>query len=306
MHMHSQAPKDEGMTLGGAINALQAKGACLMNSWPFDLEKVNKKPDEQCWDEAMSYKISKAMRIPCEVEAMKQCLAEGYPIIFGLKLTQRFFCPPPSGMIPTPDPDDPKSAAHGLHAMLIVGYNARQEVFIVRNSWGTSWGVDGYAYLRYDYIANEEFNFLGMYAIKGLTNYDFTPDDDDGVDIPVDAEEELEDMDDPEELEDEDEEDEDDEFDQDMFCRRTEALRAFRKYDLDGSGSIDAGELYMCLLLNGILVMPWEIDGYLEAYDTDGRCVCVYVHVCMCLCVLYVCVRICICIYVCVCVCVYI
>ena len=29
--------KAEGMTLGGAINALQAKGACIMENWPFDL-----------------------------------------------------------------------------------------------------------------------------------------------------------------------------------------------------------------------------------------------------------------------------
>ena len=74
-----------------------------------------------------------------------------------------------------------QSAEHGLHAMLIVGYNKRQEVFIVRNSWGAGWGVGGYCYLKNDYIANETFNFLGMYAIKGLTNYDLTPDDDDGV-----------------------------------------------------------------------------------------------------------------------------
>ena len=27
----------------------------------------------------------------------------------------------------TPDPSDPQSSEHGLHAMLIVGYNDRQE-----------------------------------------------------------------------------------------------------------------------------------------------------------------------------------
>lgn len=32
------------------------------------------------------------------------------------------------GGISTPDPDDPQSSEHGLHAMLIVGYNDRQEV----------------------------------------------------------------------------------------------------------------------------------------------------------------------------------
>ncbi|UCC68168.1 MAG: C1 family peptidase [Armatimonadota bacterium] len=40
----------------------------------------------------------------------------------------------------------------GGHAMLVVGYNRPQEYFIVKNSWGTSYGQSGYLYLSYDYI----------------------------------------------------------------------------------------------------------------------------------------------------------
>jgi len=74
-------------------------------------------------EEAMNYKISEAKEIPCDLTAMRACIAEGFPIIFGLKLTQRFFNPGSSGRIATPDPADPKSAEHGLHAMLMVGYS---------------------------------------------------------------------------------------------------------------------------------------------------------------------------------------
>jgi hypothetical protein len=31
------APKDEGMSISGAISVLQLKGACLEENWPFDL-----------------------------------------------------------------------------------------------------------------------------------------------------------------------------------------------------------------------------------------------------------------------------
>jgi len=58
--------------------------------------------------------------VPAEVEPIKECLAEGFPIVFGLKLTQRFFKPLEGGYIPTPDPDDPRSEEHGLHAMYCV------------------------------------------------------------------------------------------------------------------------------------------------------------------------------------------
>ena len=37
---------DEGMTLGGAIDALSMKGACTQTLWPFDLSVINQKPDD--------------------------------------------------------------------------------------------------------------------------------------------------------------------------------------------------------------------------------------------------------------------
>lgn len=51
-----QKPKDEGMTLHGAIEAVQLKGAALQASWPFDLTYVNQRPPETAFVEAMNYK----------------------------------------------------------------------------------------------------------------------------------------------------------------------------------------------------------------------------------------------------------
>mmetsp|Transcript_16122 Transcript_16122/g.20062 ORF Transcript_16122/g.20062 Transcript_16122/m.20062 type:complete len:405 (-) Transcript_16122:81-1295(-) len=265
--------KDEGMTLGGAISAMQTKGACLAESYPFELEVVNERPPEETFDEAMDYKVSEAMKVPVDVESMKQCLAEGFPIVFGLKLTEQFFYPLPGGIIRTPDPEDPESAAHGLHAMLIVGYSERQQVFIIRNSWGADWGDCGYAYVPYDYIAGPDFNFLGQYAIKGLTDYDLTPDEDDGEDLPDPND--AEDLDgdgipDIEHQEDDDEEDEDDDdFDpDDMFDPLAEARRVFAKFDLDGSGYISQDELSLALRRAGIRVS--NIEEFFEYFDADG------------------------------------
>ena len=69
--------------------------------------------------------------------------------------------------------------------MLIVGYNDRQQVFIVRNSWGEQWGDKGYCYIPYDYAGNVDFNLVQQYIIRGISNLDFTPEADDGEDFDI-------------------------------------------------------------------------------------------------------------------------
>lgn len=248
----SLAPRDEGMSLGGALSALEMKGACLEKNWPFTISKVNDTPSNSCFKEAIRYKIAESRKVPVDLNSMRQCLAEGHPIVFGLKLTAQFFKPSAGGGIVTPDVDDPQSAEHGLHAMLIVGYNDRQEVFIVRNSWGTSWGDKGYGYVPYDYICNDDFNFLGQYAIIGLSQYDFSRNLDDGRDYNL-ADPEDVDQPDLEEIEDEPEDDQEDDFDpEDEFNPEKEARRVFDLYDINHDGGLAGHELFMCFMGNGV------------------------------------------------------
>lgn len=38
----------------------------------------------------------------------------------------------------------------GYHATTLVGYDDKEGDFILRNSWGTNWGLNGYTYLPYN------------------------------------------------------------------------------------------------------------------------------------------------------------
>ncbi len=40
----------------------------------------------------------------------------------------------------------------GGHAVLAVGYEEGSQWFIVRNSWGAQWGMDGYFTMPYPYL----------------------------------------------------------------------------------------------------------------------------------------------------------
>jgi C1A family cysteine protease len=56
-----------------------------------------------------------------------------------------------TGEAPLPQPGE---QILGGHAVLAVGYDDTEQRFIVRNSWGTSWGKDGYFSLPYAYLTN--------------------------------------------------------------------------------------------------------------------------------------------------------
>jgi C1A family cysteine protease len=54
-----------------------------------------------------------------------------------------------SGHAPMPSPNEQQL---GGHAVVAVGYDDSQQWFIVRNSWNTTWGMQGYFTLPYAYL----------------------------------------------------------------------------------------------------------------------------------------------------------
>lgn len=49
----------------------------------------------------------------------------------------------------------------GGHAILAVGYNDTYGYFKIKNSWGTGWGENGYGYLAYSTVTDDQVNFGG-------------------------------------------------------------------------------------------------------------------------------------------------
>jgi len=46
----------------------------------------------------------------------------------------------------------------GGHAVMAVGYDDAGQQFIIRNSWGTSWGQAGYFLIPYAYLTNSNLS----------------------------------------------------------------------------------------------------------------------------------------------------
>ena len=63
----------------------------------------------------------------------------------------------------------------GGHAMLACGYSDEDQVFLVRNSWGTDWGDRGYCYMPYEYLTNTDLTG-DCWTLRRANNLDFSED----------------------------------------------------------------------------------------------------------------------------------
>ncbi len=160
----------EGVSISTAIRSIGDKGICSEEKWPYSFDEYNTKPSDDAYQDAESRKIKKALNIVLtdnqdeNRDALRSAIAEGYPVIISLNLFDAFDHIGSDGMVPVPSPGDSilqregsESRTSSPHAMVACGYDDKNQVFLVRNSWGERFGKNGYCYIPYAYICNHEY-----------------------------------------------------------------------------------------------------------------------------------------------------
>lgn len=149
--------QDSGASLSDAIDVLSKLGAPRESIWWYNQAKFTVKPNKAVYSEASKHKVGHYLSLNGEnIFEIKSCLAEGYPFICGITVYQSFESPAvaKTGVVPMPRTGE---GMLGGHAICVVGYDDTIQSFIVRNSWGNSWGFEGHCYIPYAYIANRDF-----------------------------------------------------------------------------------------------------------------------------------------------------
>ncbi|MBI4925695.1 MAG: C1 family peptidase [Bdellovibrio sp.] len=150
--LENSVEQDSGATLRDGIRSLSIWGACREAIWPYDQKILFKRPTADAFKEAVNHKISSYYRIE-GLRKMKECLALGYPFVFGFSVYESFESPrvAETGMMPIPKKSE---EFLGGHAVMAVGYDDTKELLIVRNSWGEKWGLKGYFLMPYEIVEN--------------------------------------------------------------------------------------------------------------------------------------------------------
>lgn len=142
---------DSGAQLRDGIKSVASQGVCPEPEWPYDIMKFTQKPPAKAYVDAKTDRAVSYQSLIQDLNQMRGCLASGYPFIFGFTVYESFESVEVarSGHAPIPAPSE---RAIGGHAVMAVGYEDAHQRFIVRNSWGAAWGMEGYFTLPYAYL----------------------------------------------------------------------------------------------------------------------------------------------------------
>jgi len=142
---------DSGATIRNTFKVLATRGAPRERYWPYTIGKFKDEPTAGQRSAPHHRVLEYQSLTDGDEQAMKACLAEGYPFAFGFAVYESFWDITEDGKW-----DAERGHIDGYHAVVCVGYT--ENGWIVRNSWGVDFGDNGYFYVPNSFMRDEAWD----------------------------------------------------------------------------------------------------------------------------------------------------
>ena len=146
---------DPGVYIKDALQSVKLQGICAESIWPYNLKQYSVVPTLASYEDAKKRRIKNYYRCS-DFDSILNALSNEIPVVVSIKIYNQFNR---IGWITStiPELQPPKEGEEpiGGHSVVLVGYDSETERLVVRNSFGSTWGDNGYFYIPYSYARTE-------------------------------------------------------------------------------------------------------------------------------------------------------
>ncbi len=133
-------------------------GVASESLWPYDITRFTEEPSQEYLAAREQHKVLKYWHPQPNINRFKKILSNNQTIAFGFTVFESFESNQvaETGLVPLPADNE---EVLGGHEVLIVGYlSAYPDHALVRNSWGTDWGIGGYFLMPWSYVLDPGYS----------------------------------------------------------------------------------------------------------------------------------------------------